>query len=191
VYNSYGLTEMNGPGVAFECEHKAGLHLWEDNYILEIINPATGEQLPEGETGELVLTTLKREAMPIIRYRTRDITSIIPEPCACGRTHRRLRRITDLLHDAYGERLSIEQLATMAGMSRYAFIRAFRAATGMAPHAYQLDLRINAARRLLRDGCALTAVAHDLGFADQAHFQRAFKERVAMTPGAYRRAAGS
>jgi phenylacetate-CoA ligase len=94
VYNSYGLTEMNGPGVAFECEHKAGLHLWEDNYILEIINPATGEQLPEGETGELVLTTLKREAMPIIRYRTRDITSIIPEPCACGRTHRRLRRIT-------------------------------------------------------------------------------------------------
>jgi phenylacetate-CoA ligase len=94
VYNSYGLTEMNGPGVAFECQHKAGLHLWEDNYILEIINPATGEPLPEGQTGELVLTTLKREAMPILRYRTRDITSIIPEPCACGRTHRRLNRIT-------------------------------------------------------------------------------------------------
>jgi phenylacetate-CoA ligase len=94
VYNSYGLTEMNGPGVAFECEHKAGLHLWEDNYILEIINPATGEVLPEGQTGELVLTTLNREAMPILRYRTRDITSIIPEPCKCGRTHRRLARIT-------------------------------------------------------------------------------------------------
>jgi phenylacetate-CoA ligase len=94
VYNSYGLTEMNGPGVAFECEHKDGLHLWEDNYILEIINPQTGEPLPEGETGELVLTTLKREAMPLLRYRTRDITSVIPEPCACGRTHRRLRRIT-------------------------------------------------------------------------------------------------
>ena len=94
VYNSYGLTEMNGPGVAFECEHKAGLHLWEDNYILEIINPATGEPLPEGQTGELVLTTLKREAMPILRYRTRDITSIIAEPCKCGRTHRRLNRIT-------------------------------------------------------------------------------------------------
>ena len=94
VYNSYGLTEMNGPGVAFECEHKAGLHLWEDNFILEIINPATGEPLPEGETGEMVLTTLKREAMPIIRYRTRDITSIITEPCKCGRTHRRLNRIT-------------------------------------------------------------------------------------------------
>jgi len=94
VYNSYGLTEMNGPGVAFECEYKAGLHLWEDNFILEIINPATGEPLPEGETGEMVLTTLKREAMPIIRYRTRDITSIITEPCKCGRTHRRLNRIT-------------------------------------------------------------------------------------------------
>ena len=94
VYNSYGLTEMNGPGVAFECEHKAGLHLWEDNYLLEIVDPATGEPLPEGKTGELVLTTLKREAMPLLRYRTRDITSIIPEPCVCGRTHRRLQRIT-------------------------------------------------------------------------------------------------
>ena len=94
VYNSYGLTEMNGPGVAFECEHKAGLHLWEDNFILEIINPDTGEPLPEGQTGEMVLTTLNREAMPILRYRTRDITAIIPEPCRCGRTHRRLARIT-------------------------------------------------------------------------------------------------
>jgi phenylacetate-CoA ligase len=94
VYNSYGLTEMNGPGVAFECAHKAGLHLWEDNFLLEIINPDTGEPLPEGQTGELVLTTLNREAMPILRYRTRDVTSIIPEPCKCGRTHRRLNRIT-------------------------------------------------------------------------------------------------
>ena len=94
VYNSYGLTEMNGPGIAFECEHKAGMHLWEDNFIIEIINPATGEPLPEGQTGELVLTTLNREAMPILRYRTRDITSIIPGPCKCGRTHRRLARIT-------------------------------------------------------------------------------------------------
>jgi phenylacetate-CoA ligase len=94
VYNSYGLTEMNGPGVAFECEYKTGLHLWEDNFILEIINPATGEPLPEGQTGELVLTTLNREAMPILRYRTRDITSILPGTCECGRTHRRLARIT-------------------------------------------------------------------------------------------------
>jgi phenylacetate-CoA ligase len=85
---------MNGPGVAFECEHKAGLHLWEDNFLLEIIDSATGETLAEGERGELVLTTLKREAMPILRYRTRDITSIFTDPCPCGRTHRRLARIT-------------------------------------------------------------------------------------------------
>ncbi len=94
VYNSYGLTEMNGPGVAFECEHKAGLHLWEDHFLLEIIDPATGQPVPLGAPGELVLTTLRREAMPLLRYRTRDITSILPEPCACGRTHRRLNRIT-------------------------------------------------------------------------------------------------
>jgi len=94
VYNSYGLTEMNGPGVAFECERKAGLHLWEDNFLMEIIDPATGKPLPEGSQGELVLTTLNREAMPLLRYRTRDITSIIPEPCPCGRTHRRVARIT-------------------------------------------------------------------------------------------------
>jgi len=94
VYNSYGLSEMNGPGIAFECEHKCGMHLWEDHFIIEIINPQTGEPVPEGETGELVLTTLCREAMPLLRYRTRDITSVITEPCPCGRTHRRLNRIT-------------------------------------------------------------------------------------------------
>ena len=93
VYNSYGLTEMNGPGVAFECEGKSGMHVWEDNFVLEIINPATGEPVSDGQTGELVLTSINREAMPLLRYRTRDLTSIIPGPCACGRTHRRIRRI--------------------------------------------------------------------------------------------------
>ncbi len=93
VYNSYGLSEMNGPGVAFECEQKHGMHLWEDHFLIEIINPATGEPLKDGEPGELVLTTLTREAMPLLRYRTRDITSIITKPCRCGRTHRRLHRI--------------------------------------------------------------------------------------------------
>jgi phenylacetate-CoA ligase len=93
AYNSYGLSEMNGPGVAFECEEKSGMHLWEDFYIMEIINPDTGEVLPDGEEGELVITHISREAMPIIRYRTRDLTRIIPEPCSCGRTHRRIERI--------------------------------------------------------------------------------------------------
>ncbi len=93
AFNSYGLSEMNGPGVAFECVHRDGMHLWEDFYIAEIINPETGEALPDGESGELVLTHINRDAMPIIRYRTRDLTRFIPEPCPCGRTHRRIERI--------------------------------------------------------------------------------------------------
>ncbi len=94
VYNSYGLSEMNGPGVAFECVYKQGMHLWEDHFLIEIIDPQTCEPLPDGKAGELVMTTLCREAMPLLRYRTRDITSIITQPCPCGRTHRRLNRIT-------------------------------------------------------------------------------------------------
>jgi phenylacetate-CoA ligase len=94
VYNSYGLSEMNGPGVAFECEQKHGMHLWEDHFLIEIIDPQTGEPVRDGEPGELVMTTLTREALPLLRYRTRDITSIIAKPCPCGRTHRRLDRIT-------------------------------------------------------------------------------------------------
>ena len=94
VFNSYGLSEMNGPGVAFECQCKDGLHIWEDGYIVEIVNPETLEPVKEGEIGELVLTILCREATPIFRYRTRDLTSFYKEECKCGRTHRRLRRIT-------------------------------------------------------------------------------------------------
>ncbi|HMK44090.1 MAG TPA: phenylacetate--CoA ligase [Dissulfurispiraceae bacterium] len=101
VYNCYGLTEMNGPGVAFECMQKDGLHLWEDNYLMEIVDPATGAPLPEGEQGELVLTTLCREAMPIMRYRTRDITRILSGKCACGRTHRRISRILGRSDDMF------------------------------------------------------------------------------------------
>jgi phenylacetate-CoA ligase len=94
VFNSYGLSEMNGPGVAFECQCKNGMHLWEDGYIAEIINPDTLEPVKDGEIGELVLTILCREATPILRYRTRDLTGFFTEPCPCGRTHRRMRRIT-------------------------------------------------------------------------------------------------
>lgn len=93
VHNCYGLSEMGGPGVAFECEQRSGLHFWEDHFLAEIVDPDSGEPLPDGDTGELVLTTLCREAMPILRYRTRDITAILPEPCPCGRTHRRIQRI--------------------------------------------------------------------------------------------------
>jgi len=99
VYNSYGLSEMNGPSVAFECQAKSGLHLWEDGYLGEIVDPQTMELLPDGETGELVLTCLCREATPILRYRTRDLTSFYTDNCVCGRTHRRLRRITGRTDD--------------------------------------------------------------------------------------------
>jgi phenylacetate-CoA ligase len=99
AYNSYGLSEMNGPGVAFECLHQTGMHLWEDAYIAEIINPDTGEHVAEGEIGELVMTTLRREGMPIIRYRTRDLTRFIPGECECGRTHRRIDRIAGRADD--------------------------------------------------------------------------------------------
>jgi phenylacetate-CoA ligase len=91
----YGLSEVIGPGVAIEChEAKKGLHIFEDHFIPEIINPETGEVLPHGETGELVFTTITKEAFPVIRYRTRDITSLNPEPCICGRTHIRMNRVS-------------------------------------------------------------------------------------------------
>jgi phenylacetate-CoA ligase len=91
----YGLSEIMGPGVAIECiEAQHGLHIWEDHFIPEIIDPDTEEVLPDGEHGELVITTITKEGIPLIRYRTRDITRIISEPCICGRTHRRLERMS-------------------------------------------------------------------------------------------------
>jgi len=93
VLDVYGLTETMGPGVAIECMEQQGLHLAEDHFVAEIIDPDTGEVLPDGEWGELVLTTVDREATPVVRYRTRDITRIIPGQCPCGRTHRRIDRL--------------------------------------------------------------------------------------------------
>ncbi|HGE70693.1 TPA: phenylacetate--CoA ligase [Candidatus Poribacteria bacterium] len=95
----YGLTEVIGPGVSMECEQKDGLHIFEDHFIAEIIDPETGEQLPYGETGELVFTSLTKEAFPVIRFRTRDITSLNPEPCKCGRTIARMRRVSGRTDD--------------------------------------------------------------------------------------------
>ena len=94
AYNSYGLSEISGPGIAFECQCQQHLHIWEDYVYPEIVDPKTFKPLPDGEEGELVLTTLQRQAMPLMRYRTKDLTKIISEPCACGRTHRRIARIT-------------------------------------------------------------------------------------------------
>ncbi|MBR4444053.1 MAG: phenylacetate--CoA ligase [Clostridia bacterium] len=92
AYDIYGLSEVLGPGVSCECECQAGMHVWEDSFIPEIIDPDTGEVLPEGSMGELVFTSLTKEGFPVIRYRTRDICSLNYEPCACGRTHLRINK---------------------------------------------------------------------------------------------------
>jgi phenylacetate-CoA ligase len=93
AYNSYGLSEMNGPGVAFECPEQNGMHVWEDAYLLEVVDPQTLEPVPPGALGELVFTNLTRQGMPLIRYRTRDLASCDDRPCPCGRTSRRISRI--------------------------------------------------------------------------------------------------
>lgn len=93
AYDVYGMTELVGPGVAVECAYKQGLHIAEDHFIAEIIDPDTGEVLPEGSHGELVITSLTKEALPVIRYRTRDLTSLDRETCDCGRTHTRIKKI--------------------------------------------------------------------------------------------------
>ena len=92
AYDIYGLSEILGPGVSCECQQQSGMHVWEDNFIVEIIDPDTGEVLKDGQSGELVFTTITKEGFPVIRYRTRDICSLIYEPCKCGRTHLRMNK---------------------------------------------------------------------------------------------------
>jgi phenylacetate-CoA ligase len=93
AFDHYGLSEIIGPGVAGECHYHQGLHIAEDHFIPEIINPTTGEPLPDGEVGELVLTCVTKEALPLLRYRTRDLTRLLREPCLCGRTLVRMDRV--------------------------------------------------------------------------------------------------
>ncbi len=93
AYNSFGMSEMCGPGVGFECQEQNGLHFWEDYYIVEIVDPETLEPVPDEEVGELVLTSLCREAMPLLRYRTRDLTRVLGRTCPCGRNHVRIDRM--------------------------------------------------------------------------------------------------
>ena len=90
----YGLSEVMGPGVAAECVHQTGLHVFEDHFLIEIVNPDTLEPVPDGEYGEVVFTTLTKEGIPVVRYRTRDISRIVPGQCVCGRTFRRMERVT-------------------------------------------------------------------------------------------------
>lgn len=99
AYDIYGLTEISGPGVSFECSEQTGMHINEDHFIAEVINPETGEVLEPGEKGELVVTCLTKEALPLIRYRTRDITRLMYEPCPCGRTTARMENLSGRTDD--------------------------------------------------------------------------------------------
>ncbi len=101
AYNCYGLSEMGGPGVALECPQQDGLHLREDHYLAEVVDPQTLQPLPPGQPGELVLTTLNRQANPLIRYRTRDLTTLTDQPCPCGRAHRRMARVAGRTDDMF------------------------------------------------------------------------------------------
>jgi len=101
AYDIYGLSEIIGPGVGMACEKQQGLHIFEDHFMIEIVDPATDEAMPDGEEGELIITTLSKKAMPVMRYRTHDITSIIAEKCGCGRTIRRINRIARRSDDMF------------------------------------------------------------------------------------------
>jgi phenylacetate-CoA ligase len=160
--DTYGLSEIIGPGVASEC-HQAqyGLHLWEDHFLCEVIDPDSAQPLPVGETGELVITTLTKEALPMLRYRTRDITRLIDEPCACGRTHRRMMRVTGRSDD----------MLIIRGVNVYpsqveAFLVGF---PGLAPH-YQLVLT--------RDG-PMDAVTVEVELADSPVLDQPTAAKVA------------
>jgi phenylacetate-CoA ligase len=98
-FDIYGLTELYGPGTGIDCAHHTGIHYWDDYYLVEIVDPETGRVLPAGEEGEIVLTTLRKEAMPLVRYRTRDISRLVPGDCPCGSRHPRIARLTGRTDD--------------------------------------------------------------------------------------------
>ena len=130
--DNYGMSELTGPGVAGECHLRCGLHVAEDHFIPEIIDPKTGEVLPEGESGELVVTTLSKEALPVIRYRTGDISKLNYEPCACGRTHVRM----DKIHGRSDDMLIIKGVNVFPSQIESVLINM----ENIGPH-YQLEVR--------------------------------------------------
>ena len=172
----YGLSEIIGPGVASECDvAQNGLHGWEDHFLFEIIDPHTMQPLPVGDTGELVITTLTKQALPMIRYRTRDITRLSDEPCACGRTHLRIMRVTGRDDD----------MLIIRGVNVYpsqveAVLVGF---PGLAPY-YQIVLsRDGRARRHDRRGGAHPDTPGDAAFgaAKSGEVQRRLKSLVGVT----------
>lgn len=162
AYDIYGLSEIIGPGVGIECAYQNGLHIFEDHFYPEIVNPETLLPVPDGEYGELVITTLTKEAMPMIRYRTRDITKIISEPCQCGRTIRRIARIGRRSDDM----MIIRGVNIFPGQIEAALM----AAEGTLPHYQivltndgtmdQLEVQVEVTREILSDNVGVMEQVH-------------------------------
>lgn len=163
--DNYGLSEVLGPGVAGECPYKCGMHVFEDAFIPEIIDPETCEVLPPGSVGELVLTTLTKEAFPMIRYRTRDVTSLDYEKCACGRTHVRMKKTMGRTDDM----LIIRGVNVFPSQIEEVLI----AIEGCEPH-YQLVVD----RKESRDSLEVRIEVTENIFFDEMKLQRAFVEKV-------------
>jgi phenylacetate-CoA ligase len=163
--DNYGLSEVIGPGVAGECQYKSGMHIAEDAFIAEIIDPETCEVLPPGSVGELVLTTVAKEAFPIIRYRTRDITSLVYEPCACGRTTVRMKKTKGRSDD----KLIIKGVNVFPSQIEEVLF----AIEGCEPH-YQLVVE----RRGTTDVLEVDIEVTENIFFDELKKQRAFLEGV-------------
>ncbi len=153
AYDIYGLSEIIGPGVACECECQSGPHIFEDHFLAEIVDPKTLEPLPDGEEGELVITTLSKQAMPVIRYRTRDITSLDNTPCKCGRTCRRIKRISRRSDDmfiirgvnVYPSQIEVALLKTEASLPHYQIILTRKGSLD------QMEVRVEITGEMLRD----------------------------------------
>jgi len=165
------------PGVAFECPYQNGLHIWEDNYLAEIVDPDSGEAVPEGETGELVLTTLQREAMPLLRYRTGDLTAITTSPCPCGRTHRRISRIkgrTDDMMIVRGVNIfprQVEEILMRIPEVATNYLISLDRRNGLDVMTVEVELRKDVSRR-----------DHESLEAFQRKIQRELKNEILVTP---------
>jgi phenylacetate-CoA ligase len=153
AYDIYGLSEIIGPGVAAECGCQSGLHVFEDHFLVEIVDPKTLEPVPEGQEGELVITTLSKQAMPVIRYRTRDITAIEARPCACGRSIRRIRRISRRSDDmfiirgvnVFPSQIETALLKTEASLPHYQIVLTRKSGLD------RMEVRVEVTGEMLRD----------------------------------------
>ena len=153
AYDIYGLSEIIGPGVACECECQTGPHIFEDHFLAEIVDPKTLEPVPDGTEGELVITTLSKQAMPVIRYRTRDITSLDNTACGCGRTCRRIKRISRRSDDmfiirgvnVYPSQIEVALLKTEASLPHYQIVLTRKGSLD------QMEVRVEITGEMLRD----------------------------------------